>query len=105
MAISRNDRAKQFLPFDALKGFQEALKVKEIEYVEKKELSEEMLEELSNVINTITKGDIARIVYYEKNQYNTIIGKVEEINIIKKKIILKENSIINFNDIVEIEKV
>ena len=25
------DRAKQFLPFDALKGFKEALKVKEIE--------------------------------------------------------------------------
>ena len=41
MAISRLDRAKQFMPFDALKGLQEALRSKEIEYEEKKELSEE----------------------------------------------------------------
>ncbi len=43
MAISRADRAKQFLSFDALKGFSEALREKEIEYEEKKELSEELL--------------------------------------------------------------
>ena len=35
MAISKLDRAKQFLPFDALSGFREALKEKEIEYEEK----------------------------------------------------------------------
>ena len=33
--VSRVDRAKQFLPFDALKGLQEALREKEIEYEEK----------------------------------------------------------------------
>ena len=33
---SRVDRAKQFLPFDALKGLQEALREKEIEYEEKR---------------------------------------------------------------------
>ena len=33
-------RAKQFLPFDALKGLQEALREKEIEHEEKIELSE-----------------------------------------------------------------
>lgn len=36
MAISRLDRAKQFMPFDALKGLQEALRSKEIEYEKKK---------------------------------------------------------------------
>ena len=40
---SRADRAKQFLPFDALKGLQEALREKEIENEEKKELSEEIM--------------------------------------------------------------
>ena len=34
-------RAKQFLPFDALKGLQEALREKEREYEEKKDLSED----------------------------------------------------------------
>lgn len=41
MAISRADRARQFLPFDALKGLNEALRNKEIEYEDRKELSEE----------------------------------------------------------------
>ena len=43
MQINRIARAKQFLPFDALKGLQEALKEKEIEYEERKELSEDSL--------------------------------------------------------------
>ena len=45
MQINRIARAKQFLPFDALKGLQEALKEKEIEYEERKELSEDSLYE------------------------------------------------------------
>ena len=38
--MSREDRAKQFMPFDALKGLQEALREKEIEYEQRKELTE-----------------------------------------------------------------
>ena len=33
--LSNVDRAKQFLPFDALKGLQSALREKEVEYVDK----------------------------------------------------------------------
>jgi len=43
---NRGNRAKQFLPFDALKGFQEALREKEREFEEKRELSEESLKVL-----------------------------------------------------------
>ena len=43
MQINRIARAKQFLPFDALKGLQEALKEKEIEYEERKELIESIV--------------------------------------------------------------
>ena len=35
MGVSRSDRARQFLPFDALKGLQEALREKEVEILEK----------------------------------------------------------------------
>lgn len=105
MAISRNDRAKQFLPFDALKGFKEALREKEIEYVEKRELSEELLEELSKKIREIEKSDNVRIIYYINKQYKEIIGRVQEINIINSKITLYENTKINFNDIIEIERI
>ena len=50
MVVNRIARAKQFLPFDALKGLQEALREKEIAYEEKKELSEETLAELNKSI-------------------------------------------------------
>ena len=46
-------RAKQFLPFDALKGLQEALREKEQEQEEKIELSEESLLKLNNSYNKI----------------------------------------------------
>ena len=48
MQVNRIARAKQFLPFDALKGLQEALREKEIEYEAKKDLSEDTLHELNN---------------------------------------------------------
>ena len=48
MVVNRVTRAKQFLPFDALKGLQQALKEKEIEHEEKKELAEDTLTELNN---------------------------------------------------------
>ena len=42
--VSRESRARQFLPFDALNGFEEALREKEIEYEEKIELTDEVKE-------------------------------------------------------------
>lgn len=72
MAISKLDRAKQFLPFDALSGFREALREKEIEYEEKIELTEESLEELQKEFNKLEKGRNVNIIYYKNNQYINI---------------------------------
>ena len=66
MGISRENRARQFLPFDALKGLQEALREKEIELDERKELSEESIEELSNNLQLIERGDNVRLTYYHQ---------------------------------------
>ena len=62
-------RAKQFLPFDALKGLQEALREKEIEHEEKIELSEEILAELNNNFNKIEIGSKVRIKFYKNMKY------------------------------------
>lgn len=99
MDISRDDRARQFLPFDALKGFSDAIREKEVEYVEKKELSDEQIEEICNKINELEKDDKVEIKYYKNKQYKEITGNIQEINYSKKKIILYENININFSDI------
>ena len=100
--VSRIDRAKQFLPFDALKGLQEALREKEIEYEEKIELSEESLTELENKFNKIEKGSYVKIRYYKNRQYIEINGIVTNIDYTRKKIQIDKNENINMCDIINI---
>ncbi len=105
MGVSRESRAKQFLPFDALNGFQEALRKKEVEYVEKIELSEEMKEEISEVLCGLEKGDNVKIKYYKARQYHNAQGTIKEISKIKKRIVFTNEMIINFNDLLDIKKI
>ena len=102
MQFSRISRAKQFLPFDALKGLQEALKEKEIEYEERKELSEEALINLDKKFNRIEIGNYVEIRYYKNRQYIEINGIVTKFDFIKKKIQINKNENININDIIDI---
>ena len=53
--MENNLRAKQFMPFDALKGYKEAIKEKQKIVVRKKELSDDELELLSIKIKQIKK--------------------------------------------------
>lgn len=84
--LSRIERAKQFLPFDALKGLYVALHEKEVEHVDKYELSFEQKEEISEKLQLLRNGEIVIIKYYMNYNYNEIKGKVLYINPIKKVI-------------------
>lgn len=95
-------RAKQFLPFDALKGLQEALREKEKEQEEKIELSEESLLELNNSFNKIEIGSKVKIKFYKNNKYVEISGTITNIDYIKKKIQIENFQNINISDIVSI---
>lgn len=101
--LTRLERARQFLPFDALKGLQEAIKEKEICYIDKIELSEELQEELDIKLSQIEKGDKIYLKYYKNRQYIEKVGIVKEISQIKKKIILQDDVKISISDILEID--
>ena len=101
---SRVERAKQFLPFDALEGFKEALKEKEKQYEEKRELSEERLNELQNIFNKIEKESKIKIKYYKDSRYIERAGKITNIDYIKKKIQINKNEYINICDIINMEE-
>ena len=100
--MTRASRAKQFLPFDALKGFQEALNLKQIKYEDKKELTEDSFTELEEEWNKIEKDSTVRVKYYKNKRYIKIQGKIDKIDYIKKKIQISEENI-NACDIIEIE--
>lgn len=98
----REERARLFIPFDALTGFKEALKEKEQEHITRKELSDEVNEELSMKIKAIDINKIVKVTYYDGNKYTKIEGKVNKIDKINRRIIINGKEI-NLFDVIDIE--
>lgn len=102
--MPRQERAKQFMPFSALKGYKEALRSKEKVVVSKADLSDEYKEELDRKLRLIQKNDIVTVVYYNKNEYIKISGMVSRID--KTSRILKiVNTKISFDDLYDISRI
>ena len=99
--MSKEDRAKQFMPFAALKGHTEALKRKEKIVVQKMELSEEYQEELDRKLHQISKNDMITVIYYHQNEYLKLTGMVARIDE-TARILKIVNTKINFDDLYEI---
>ena len=99
------DRAKQFLPFAALKGYNEALrqKEKELEYINKYELSIDKIDEITNKLNNLDKNKLIKIKYYHNHNYITIEGYIKKIDDIYKYLVINNNNIY-FKDILEIKE-
>ena len=76
----RAERAKQFAPFDALRGFREALREKERIIVPRPELSEEMKEELDRRFSRIKLHDIITVVYFQKDECLKVTGMVSRLS-------------------------
>ena len=68
------DRAKIFLSFAALKGFEEALKEKEKVIVKKKTISEDMRMTISYRLSILKKNDMVKVVYYDNGEYIKLQG-------------------------------
>ena len=93
------NRAKIFLPFDALKGFREALKKQEKIKVDKKVLSTYQKEEIMKTIKSAKLGSIINLEYYSTidNDYLSLEGvltKIDDFNksitIVKKEILMED---------------
>ena len=102
--MNKADRAAQFQPFDALKGLQEELRVREERRtrVEKKELSEEQIDALSVALSKIYKRSEVEITFYRAGHYYGLRGTVTDKNDIYKYIVVGEGKIF-YDDIYEIK--
>lgn len=96
--MERADRAKQFMPFDALKGFREALAQKERVIVPRRELSEEQKEELDRKFRQIKKRDIITVEFFQAGEYVQITGMVSRIDESSRVLKIVNTNII-FDDI------
>lgn len=78
--MSREERAKQFMPFAALKGYPEALQKKEKIVVPKVELSEDYQEELNRILLQVKVNDMITVTYFQKDEYLKVTGMVSKID-------------------------
>lgn len=74
------DRARQFMPFAALKGYHELARERERVSEPKRLMTEERATELSVIISRLSKGDMISVTHYEDGHYADTCGVVTEIN-------------------------
>ena len=102
--MNRANRAAQFQPFDALKGLQEELRMREERRnrVAKKEVSDEKAEEISRELIKVEKGSNVEIVFYRNGRYYELMGDVFVKNDTYKYLMIGEERIA-YDDIYEIK--
>lgn len=98
-----SQRAKIFAPFDALTGLRQALKEKEKIRVPRKEISEDMAEEIDRALKNLKTGKIATVVWYNsiEENYIQLTGECKKIDA-QKRFLQIEKTDIFFDDIYSI---
>ena len=102
--MSVSERAKIFAPFDALKGFREMLKEEEKVKEAKKELSQDMIDDLDNVLNSLKLGMMIEVIFYDfkEEAYKSLIGVFTKIDTVYKKLVVVKTRI-NILDILSVK--
>lgn len=75
-------RAKQFAPFDALKGLKEAIAAKERHPEPRRVLTEEMMAEINKTLSGLQRGQCVTVVYYGsmEQEYLQLTGTVMKVD-------------------------
>ena len=100
--MSVENRAKQFMPFAALRGLPEALALKEKIVVEKIELTEDMAAELDWNIQNLEVGKIVTVTYFCKDEYIKKTGMLSRVDKAARVLQVVEAKI-SFDDLLKIE--
>ena len=95
-------RAKQFMPFAALRGFEEALSLRENRRQQKAELDEEEIEKINRRLNKLSVGDETRLICFYAGRYTPVNGVVRQIDVHKQFLEL-DGRRIYFDDILKFE--
>lgn len=90
---ARADRAAQFMPFAALRGYYELVRQQERVPDVRHELTEEEAAELSHTVGRIKRGDIVRVTYYDRDAYVTMTGCVARIDVVYREIVVVKTRI------------
>lgn len=84
--MTRLERAKQFMPFAALHGFEEIIREKETVPIVKRELTAEETKTLDEIVSKLKKGNLVQVEYYSSDRYVTIEGIITVLDLVLKKL-------------------
>ncbi|MDD6881535.1 MAG: hypothetical protein PUE18_08170 [Firmicutes bacterium] len=101
--MSRENRAKQFAPFAALKGLEEEMSGSEFNPDERRILAEDEICELNQKLCEIQPGDYVSIIHYHKQKYIETKGTVKKTDLVKRAIIVGEYNI-RISDIYAVDR-
>ena len=99
--MNKRDRAKQFLPFNSLRGYYDLIEEKQKVIIPKRELSDYDIELLNEKLKQIEKNMMIKVIYYDIDSYKTIEGILSKIDFINNTLMIVK-TLISFNDISEI---
>ncbi len=102
--MTMEERAKQFAPFAALKGYEEMIERAGVVVAERKTLTDERAEALSQTVAQLKKGDMIKVVYYSDGKYVTSTGILSRLDETTRVLFVVKTKI-KFDDIYDIEKV
>ncbi|MCH5324844.1 MAG: YolD-like family protein [Eubacterium sp.] len=96
-----SERAKQFMPFAAVKGLEEALAAKERErtFIPRTELSDHAAERLNRRLCRLEWGDTVTVKYYRHGEYLTASGRITRLDVTYRVMMIGEDIVIDFDDI------
>ena len=88
MRESYQSRAKQFLPYASLRGFEEIVEKKRRIKEPRRELAEDAIEEFSRVLSSLVTGDAVRVTYYTGMEYEELSCKFLKIDTLSHELVL-----------------
>ena len=91
--MSGAERAKQFMPFAALTGYELALKERERLYVERPLLAEDAQAELDRRLRALEKGETVRAVFFQKGEIAEITGDFRKTDPVQKYLLVGDTEI------------
>lgn len=100
---TRADRAQQFMPFAALKGYYDLIRERERTAEPRRELTEERAFELSQRLARLERRKMASVVHYDGEAYVTTRGLVSDVDEAGRSVTVVRTRI-HFDDIWDIEQ-
>lgn len=102
--MTNAERAKQFMPFAAVRGYEEAMEAREFVRVERKILGEDAQAELDAQLRSINRGDTAELIHYANGAYIKTSGTVTALNMNERYIALGEVKI-RIDDLLDAQRI